>query len=213
MGPLITLVQALGVAYAAGISVYATVALVGMAQRLDWIGPLPGALAMTGHPAVIGVAGALYLIELLATIIPGAASVWETVHSLIRPPAAAALAVLTAWNGDPLLTMVAGLLGGTLALGTHATKLGYRYALDTSPEPVSNSAASVAELGVVASVALFIWSHPFLTLAFAVTLLIALALAVRAMWRAIRRLLARPLSSGRATSATGDREARSGRPQ
>jgi hypothetical protein len=192
MQQLISLAQALGVAYASGISVYATAALLGLAQRMEWIDPLPGSLSVLGNVWVIGLAATLYLIEMLATLIPGVASVWETVHSLIRPPAAAALAVLTAWQGDPLFTVVAGLLGGTLALGTHATKLGLRYAIDTSPEPVTNGLANAAELGVVASVAFFIWNHPFITLAAAIALLIGLALAVRAIWRGIRRVLGRP---------------------
>ena len=149
MQQLVILAQALGVAYASGISVYATVALLGIAQRMEWIAPLPDALSVVGNEWVIGIAGTLYLFEMLATLVPGVASLWETFHSLVRPPAAAALAVLTAWQGDALFTVVAGLLGGTLAVGTHATKLGLRYAIDTSPEPVTNGVANTAELGVV----------------------------------------------------------------
>ena len=204
MQQLITMAQALGVAYASGISVYATVALLGLAQRMEWIAPLPGSLSVVGSVVVIGVAGTLYVFELLATLVPGVASVWETFHSLVRPPAAAALAVLTAWQGDPLFTVLAGLLGGTLALGTHATKLGLRYAIDTSPEPVTNGLANMAELGVVASVAFFVWNHPFITLAAALALLIALAIAVRAIWRSIRRFLARPWGSREDTSAAAE---------
>jgi hypothetical protein len=205
MNQLITLAQALGVAYASGISVYATVALLGFAQRMEWISPLPGSLSVIGNVWVIGLAGALYLFELVATLVPGVASVWETFHSLVRPPAAAALAVLTAWHGDPLFTVVAGLLGGTLAVGTHATKLGLRYAIDTSPEPVTNGMANIAELGVVAAVAFFIWNHPFITLTLALLLLVALALAVRAIWRAIRRALSRPWMRGETRAVEGDR--------
>ena len=202
MQQLVILAQALGVAYASGISVYATVALLGIAQRMEWIAPLPDALSVVGNVWVIGIAGTLYLFEMLATLVPGVASLWETFHSLVRPPAAAALAVLTAWQGDVLFTVVAGLLGGTLAVGTHATKLGLRYAIDTSPEPVTNGVANTAELGVVAAVAFFVWNHPFITLALAVTLLVALAFAVRAIWRGIRRALSRPWG-GRGTTVRG----------
>ncbi len=195
MGNLVTLAQALGVAYASGISVYATVALLGIAQRMEWIAPLPGSLSVVGSVWVIGIAGTLYAFEMLATLVPGVASVWETFHTLVRPPAAAALAVLTAWQGDPLFTMLAGVLGGTLAVGTHATKLGLRYAIDTSPEPVTNGLANAAELGVVATVAFFVWNHPFITLALALALLVALAVMVRAIWRGIRRALRRPFAS------------------
>ena len=92
MSPLATLAQALGIAYASGINLYATVALVGLAQRYDWVGPLPGTLGAMGSWWIIGIATTLYLIEFLATLIPGIASAWETFHSLIRPPAAAVLA-------------------------------------------------------------------------------------------------------------------------
>jgi hypothetical protein len=188
MGALLTLAQSLGVAWAAGISVYATVAVVGLAVKLGWIAHPPPGLEGIAQWWVVGLAGALYLFEFLATLIPGVASAWETFHSAIRPLAGAALAAATAWHGDTTLTLVAALLGGTLALGTHATKLGLRYAIDTSPEPVTNGVANVAELGMVATIALAVWHHPYIALAVALGLLFLGALAARALWRAIRRL-------------------------
>ena len=188
MSPLVTLAQALGVAYASGINLYATVALLGLAQRNGWVGPLPGTLSAMGSWWVIGFATTLYVIEFLATLVPGIASAWETFHSLIRPPAAAVLAVATAWHGDALFVLIAALLGGGLALTTHTTKLGLRYAIDTSPEPVTNAGANIAELGVVATLAYFVWNHPFVTLAAALGLLAGLIIAVRLVWRAIRRV-------------------------
>src|SRR5919199_952191 len=188
MSALTTLVQSLGIAYASGISPYATVALLGIAARMGWAGPLPGALAPVTSLPIIALAGALAVIEFLATLIPGLASAWETVHSVIRPPAAAFLAVLTAWHGDPALIIAAGLLGGSLGLATHATKAGLRYAIDTSPEPVTNGVANIAELGVVASLSYAVWHHPYVALAVALALLVVLMLVVRAVWRAIRRM-------------------------
>jgi hypothetical protein len=187
MSSLTTLVQALGIAYASGISPYATVALAGIASRMGLIGSLPGALGVVSHPAVIALASALTLIEFLATLIPGVASLWETIHTAIRPPAAAALAVLTAWHGDPALIAAAALLGGGLGFATHATKLGLRYTIDTSPEPITNGAANLAELGTVATMAYAIWHHPYVTLAIAIAVLILLMLLVRTIWRAVRR--------------------------
>jgi uncharacterized protein DUF4126 len=189
MSSLTTLVQALGIAYASGISPYATVALAGIANRMGWIDSLPGALGAVSHPAVIILASILTVVEFLATLIPGVASVWETVHTAIRPPAAAALAVLTAWHGDPALIAAAALLGGGLGFATHATKLGLRYTIDTSPEPVTNGAANVAELGAVATIAYTIWHHPYITLAVAIVVLVLLILLVRSIWRAARRAL------------------------
>ena len=198
MAPIVSLVQALGVAYASGINLYATIAILGLAERMEWIGPLPGGLSAVSHPVVIGIAVVLYLFEFIATLIPGVASAWETFHSLVRPPAAAALAVMTAWHGEAAVILAAALLGGGLGVVTHTTKLGLRYAIDTSPEPLTNGVSNVAELGLVASVSLFVWRHPWITMAVALVVLIALVLAVRLIWRALRRVF-----SGRWMPATG----------
>lgn len=189
MSSLTTLVQALGVAYASGISPYATVALAGIANRMGWIDALPGALGAVSHPLVIALACVLTAVEFLATLIPGVASVWETIHTAIRPPAAAALAVLTAWHGDPALIAAAALLGGGLGFATHATKLGLRYTIDTSPEPVTNGVANLAELTAVATIAYAVWHHPYITLGVALVVLVLLVLLVRAIWRAARRAM------------------------
>ena len=188
MSPFATLAESLGIAYASGISLYATVALVGLGEQVGWIGPLPGLLGTLANPIVIGVAALLALVEFTATLIPGVASAWEAAHTMIRTPAAAVLAVATAWHADPALIVLAGLLGGTLGLATNVTKLGLRVAVDTSPEPVSNGILNVAELGVVATLSYAIWHHPIVSLALALVLLVLLILLVRAVWRALRNL-------------------------
>ena len=190
MGALTTLVQSLGLAYASGISLYATVAFTGIAQRLGWIA-LPGPLHALGDTVVIAVAGALTVVEVLASIVPGVATAWEAVHTAIRPLAAGVLAALAAWGASPRIVILAALLGGALGLATHATKLGLRAAVDVSPEPATNVAATAAELSVVAALAWGVWHHPRLALAAAVALLVALFFAVRALWRLVGRLLAR----------------------
>src|SRR3954468_8713278 len=96
-----TVVQSLGVAFAAGINLPATVAVLGVADRAGWIGPLPGVLEGVSNVWIIGLATALYALEFLITLIPGVASVWETAQSVIRPPAAALLAVATAYHMSP----------------------------------------------------------------------------------------------------------------
>jgi hypothetical protein len=189
MNALQTLVQAAGIAYAAGLNLYATVGILGLATRLGWIGPLPGSLMGLSSWWVVGVALGLALIEFLASLIPAIASAWDTLHSLIRPPAAAALAAATAWHGDPAFVLVAALIGGGFAVTTHTTKLGLRYAIDTSPEPISNGVTSVTELGLVTAVALSIWEHPYLTLGFAIIVLATLMLIVRLIWRTLRQVL------------------------
>jgi hypothetical protein len=186
MSSLITLAESLGLAYMSGISLYATVAFLGFASRAGWVGPLPGVLGGFVNPIVIGVATLLAVIEFVATLVPGVATLWETAHTFIRPPAAAVLAVATAWHADPSLVIVAGLLGGGLGLASHVTKLGLRVAVDTSPEPVSNGIVNTAELGVLATLSYLIWHHPIAALVLALVLLILTALLVRMVWRALR---------------------------
>lgn len=189
MNSLVTLAQSLSIAYASGISLYATVTLVGIGERYGWIGPLPGLLSVLGNPIIIGIAAFLTLVEFLATLIPGVASAWEVAHTMIRTPAAAALAIATAWHADPMIIALAGLLGGGLGLTTNLTKLGLRVAVDASPEPVSNGIVNTAELGIVAAMCYSMWQHPIVALVAALTLLALTMLLVRAVWRAIRNLL------------------------
>jgi hypothetical protein len=188
MNALQTLVQATGLAYAAGLNLYATVSVVGLAMRLGWIGPLPGSLGALSSWWVISISLALTVVELLASLIPTVASAWDTLHSLIRPPAAAALAAATAWHGDPLFVLLAALLGGGMGVTTHTTKLGLRYAVDMSPEPVSNAITSTTELTLVSVIAVAIWHHPYLTLAFALIILVLLMVTVRLIWRTLRQV-------------------------
>jgi len=185
---LITLVQGLGLAYAAGLNLYAAVAVTGLAVRFGWIHNVPTTIDVFGNVAVIGVAITLFLVEFIATLVPGVASAWETLHSLIRPPAAAVLAAMTAWHADPVIVLVAALLGGGLAITTHTTKLGLRYAIDASPEPVTNGVANITELGLVAAVTISIWHHPIITLAIALVVLAGLVMLVRLIWRALRQV-------------------------
>ena len=188
MNSATSLVEALGVSYAAGINVPATVAVLGIAERQGWIGELPAGLGIVGEWWIIALAGGIYLMEFLITLVPGLASVWETFQSVIRPPAAAVLAAATVYHFDPALLVPAALLGGGLAFTTHGAKLGLRYAVDASPEPVTNAVANFAELATIASVAISIWHHPYLTLSLALLLLIALILLVRRVIRALRRV-------------------------
>ena len=183
------LAQALGVAYAAGINVPATVAVLGLAQRQGWIGHLPAGLDVVANPWIIGLAGSLYAIEFLLTLLPGLASVWETVQTVIRPVAAAVLAAATVYHLDPIMVVPAVLLGGGLAATTHGTKLGLRYAVDSSPEPITNALANLAELTTIASVAIAIWRHPYITLTLALLLLVLLMFVVRRIVLTLRRLL------------------------
>ena len=188
MNSVVTLAQALGVAYASGLNLYATVAVLGIATRFGWVDGVPSSLGALGSTWIIVVATTLYVIDFAATLVPGIASAWETIHSLVRPPAAAALAAATAWHGDPLFVLVAAMLGAGLGVTTHTTKLGLRYAIDASPEPVTNTATNVAELGLVATLVVAVWKHPFISLALALVVLLFLISVVRLIWRTLRRV-------------------------
>jgi hypothetical protein len=192
------LAKALTIAYASGISAYATVAVAGLVMRLGWVEAPPGAIGHLASTWVIVLALLLYAVEFLATLVPGVASAWETFHSLVRPPAAAALAAATAWSADPAVVVIASVLGGGVAVATHTTKLGLRYAIDTSPEPVTNGVANTGELAVIAAMMVFVWEHPFISLAAGILLLVLLALTVRLIWRALRAVF-----SGRWMPACG----------
>ena len=183
------LAQAAGIAYATGLNLYATVGIIGLATKLGWIGPLPGSLPALSSWWAIILALTLAVIEFIASLVPAVASAWDTIHSLIRPPAAAALAAATAWHGDPAFVLIAALIGGGVAITTHTTKLGLRYAIDMSPEPVSNVVTSTAELGLVSVIVLSIWQHPYLTLLLAAVLLCLLVIMVRLIWRTLRQVL------------------------
>lgn len=210
MNALQTLAQAAGVAYAAGLNLYATVAVLGLSARFGWIGPLPGSLAGVTSWWVIGVALALMAVEFLASLLPAVASAWDTVHSLVRPPAAAALAASTAWHGDPAFVLIAALLGGGVAVTTHTTKLGLRYVVDASPEPVSNGVMSVSELGIISAIMIGIWSHPYITLFAALTALVVLIVVVRLIWRTLKQIASGrwvPYRGFRQDARTSDRVA------
>jgi hypothetical protein len=195
---LITLLQGVGLAYAAGLNLYATVAVTGLAIRLGWIQHVPTTIEPFANLFVIGLALVFYIIEFVATLVPGVASAWETLHSLIRPPAAAVLAAATAWHADPLIVLIAALVGGGVAITTHTTKLGLRYAIDASPEPFTNGVANVTEFALVSAVAIAIWHHPIITVVVALIVLAFLIAMVRLIWRALRQVI-----SGRWMPAPG----------
>ena len=141
---LATLGRTMGFSFAAGINLYATVAILGLAKRFGWVA-LPEQFRVFDNDVVIGVALVLYVIEFVADKIPWVDSVWDAVHTVIRPIGGAVIAVATLGDASPAVKGLVALLGGTLAAGTHFTKAGTRAAANTSPEPFSNWALSLGE--------------------------------------------------------------------
>jgi len=183
-----TIALAAGIAWASGINVYATVAMLGIAGATG-LYTLPGDLAPLENPLVIGVALLLFAIEFVADKIPGVDSVWDTLQTFVRIPAGVLLALGAIGEVDTATQIAAALAAGTLTSATHATKAGSRAVINTSPEPFSNWAASFVEDAAVFTglwAALF---HP-------VTFLVLLGLFVLLMiwllpkiWRGIRGVI------------------------
>jgi hypothetical protein len=144
MNPVETLSLALGAGFSSGLNLYATVATLGLLQRFGII-HLPGQLQILAHPWVLGIAGALYLLEFFADKIPYVDTIWDLIHTFIRPPAAALLAFAAAEAAPPEWRWGAALLAGGVALTSHGTKASARAAVNTSPEPFSNWVLSFGE--------------------------------------------------------------------
>ena len=136
---------AFGAAWASGINLYATVAVLGLLNVFGFVA-LPQSLEVISDPLVLGVAVMMYIVKFVADKIPGVDSVWDSIHTFIRVPAGALLAAGTIADVSEPYQIAAVLLGGgTVALASHATKSGSRALINTSPEPVSNWVASFAE--------------------------------------------------------------------
>ena len=144
MGAIEALSLAMGTAWTSGINLYATVAALGIAHHAQLI-QLPPDLQVLGHPAVIAVACTMYVIEFFADKVPYVDSGWDLLHTFIRVPAGAILAARSLGEMNPALELAALLAGGSVALAAHATKATARLAINASPEPFSNWAASVTE--------------------------------------------------------------------
>lgn len=170
MGALQTLGFILGSSFASGLNLYATVAALGLLHRYEVI-RLPGSLDLLAHPVVLGLAVALYLVEFFADKIPYLDNVWHLVHTFIRPPAAALLAYAAVGDVPPVWQLSAGLLAGTLALGSHAAKATTRVAVNASPEPFSNWLLSLVEDGL--AIFLVVLAVLFPLVALVVVLLLA----------------------------------------
>ncbi|MDQ2962184.1 MAG: DUF4126 domain-containing protein [Pseudomonadota bacterium] len=187
---LIALAAALG--WASGIRLYAVLFIVGGLGYLEWF-ELPQHLRVLAHPLVLAASGFMLFVEFFADKIPGVDTLWDLAHTLVRIPAGAVLAASVFGDSPPAWTLAAAIVGGTLAAGSHFTKAGARMAINTSPEPFSNWAASFGEdllVGVLLYLAL---AHP---IAFLVVLVLLLALTVwllPKLWRFLRGFVERLL--------------------
>src|SRR5512145_896248 len=154
---LVALAGALG--WASGIRLYAVLFIVGGLGYLGWI-PLPGGLSLLAHPYVLAASSAMFAVEFVADKVPVFDSFWDTLQTFVRIPAGAALAASVFGDASGATALAAAILGGTLAAGSHLAKSGSRMAINASPEPFSNWAASFSEDVAVGVVLWLAWAHP-----------------------------------------------------
>ncbi len=158
-----TLALTMGLAWASGINLYATLFTLGYLANTGNI-DLPPDLQIVANPMVMGAAGVMYFIEFFADKMPGVDTGWDAMHTFIRIPAGAMLAAGAIGDLNPAVELAAAIMGGSLAAGSHATKAGTRVLINTSPEPFSNWFASVVEdVAVIGGVWACI-NHPVLFL-------------------------------------------------
>jgi hypothetical protein len=190
MSFLSTLALAMGSSWVSGINLYAAVATLGLLGRFAHF-KLPGDLAVVTNWWVIGVALGLYVIEFFADKVPLIDTAWDAVHTFIRVPAGAVLAAATFGDFDKGVQVIAFLIGGGLAFSSHGTKAAARVAINTSPEPASNIAASLAEdIVAVGSIVLAVLYPVVVIVVVAVAVIVSIVLIPRII-RYMRSVIAR----------------------
>jgi hypothetical protein len=202
---LFALAAALG--WASGLRLYAVVFLTGLAGMLGWV-DLPAGLQVLQQPLLLGASGLMLCVEFFADKIPGLDSIWDMVQTFVRVPAGALLAAGVFGGDQGSWTLIAALMGGTLAATSHLAKASTRAAVNTSPEPFSNIGLSLLGDAAVPTMLWLAWEHPlwfFAALAVALALMLTLIVVLA---KFVRRLLAR--WSQRANQVDGVSQRRAG---
>lgn len=174
-----------GLSWASGLRLYLTVFIIGMLAKFGYI-DLPSSLNILNNPVVIGVAGILSMVEFLADKIPYVDSAWDSIQTFIRIPAGALLAMGAMNTSDPLIATLAALLGGSLTGMTHATKAGSRALINTSPEPITNIAASFGEEGLLLGGGWLALAHPMIFLGVLAAFILVMIWLIPKLWRGIK---------------------------
>jgi len=194
MGIVETIALSMGLGWASGLNLYATLFMLGALQQTGNIA-LPSELLVVADPFVMAAAGFMYCVEFFADKLPGVDTGWDAIHSFVRIPAGAILAAQAVGPVSPATALAAGLLGGSLAAGSHALKASSRVAINASPEPVTNWTASLTEDALVIG---GLWTALHYPLAFLVGLVVFVALCawlLPKLWRGLKRgfaVIARP---------------------
>jgi hypothetical protein len=177
---------AAGLAWASGLRLYLVLLAVGLAGRYGGV-DLPAHLEILESPLVLGAAGFMVLTEFVADKVPWLDSAWDAIHTFIRIPAGAALAAAVFGDSGEGVALAAAILGGTLAASSHFTKAGSRALINTSPEPVSNLAASFSEDALVVAGLWIAFHYPLLFVVLLIVFLLAAALLTAKLVAALQR--------------------------
>src|SRR5262245_21002171 len=187
---LTTLGRTLGFSFAAGVNLYATVAILGLAARYHWV-TLPPQFEVFNNDVVIGAAIVLYVVEFFADKIPYVDTLWDMLHTAIRPIGGALIAVATLGDASPAMEGLVALLGGTVAAGSHLTKTSTRAAANASPEPFSNWILSLGEDLFVVGLGFLALQYPVVALGVVALLIVLVAVFAVVIVRTVRRWFAR----------------------
>ena len=189
--PLVqTVALAAGLAWASGLRLYLVLFLAGLLAHLGYL-QLPENLVLLKHPLVMAASGTMLLAEFVADKVPGFDSFWDTLQTFVRIPAGGALAALSLGVADPAAMLAAGLVGGTITAGTALTKAGGRLAINTSPEPFTNWAASFGEDAMVIGGFWLMLQHPAIFLGALALFLLLLVWLLPKLWRFLRAMIGR----------------------
>ncbi len=186
MDLLATLGRTLGFSLAAGVNLYATVAILGLAARYGWVA-LPPQYQIFNNDVVIAAALVMYVIEFFADKIPYFDSLWDAIHTAIRPVGGALIAVATLGDASPAVKALVALLGGAVAASSHLTKTSTRAAANASPEPFSNWILSLGEDVFAVGLGYTALTHPVAALVIAVIVLALIAVFAVVIVRTVRR--------------------------
>ena len=190
MDLIATLGRTVGFSFAAGVNLYATVAILGLAAKYGWV-TLPAQFQTFNNDFIIGAALVMYLLEFFADKIPYVDSMWDIVHTAIRPVGGSLIAVTTLGDASPTVEGLVALLGGTVAASSHLTKTSTRAAANTSPEPFSNWILSFSEDLFVVGLGYLALRYPEAALLVAVVLLAVIGFFAVVILRTVRRWFSR----------------------
>ena len=175
--------------FAAGVNVYATVAVLGLLARAD-LTQLPPTLHLLESWWTIGAAGALFALEFIADKIPGVDLIWSALQTFVRVPVAGLLAFGATGGMSPGAQLASAVLASGIALAANGGKMALRTTVSASPEPFSNIALSLAEDAMAIGLTWFATRHPYVAAAIVIVLLVVVVLLIRTVWRTTVRWVA-----------------------